>query len=77
MPLCQTLNDCIFHTVSYFATKLHNSIKLMMLFPAVVMNSPNSKVCLGGERSILSINLRESHEGGKGRVLIKCNRMDG
>ncbi len=41
----QTSRDCIFHILRYFATKLHNSIKLMMLFPAVLMNFPNSKVC--------------------------------
>ena len=42
-----------FHILRYFATKLHNSAKSMMLFSAVAMNSPNSKVRLKEERSIL------------------------
>ena len=40
----QTLNDCIFHILRYFANKLHSATKSMMLFPAVAMNSHNSKV---------------------------------
>ncbi len=48
---------CIFHILRYFATKLHNFTKFRMLFPAVLMiiliiNFPNSKVCLIGELSI-------------------------
>ncbi len=35
-----------------FQTKLHSFTKLMMLFPAVLMNFPYSKVCLIGEWSI-------------------------
>ncbi len=38
---------CIFHILRYqFATKLHNFTKFRMLFAAVLMNFPNSKVCL-------------------------------
>ena len=37
---------CIFHILRYFSSKLHNFTKFMMLFPAVLMNFPNSKVCL-------------------------------
>ena len=51
----QTSHDCIFHILRYFSTKLHNFTKLMMLFPAVLMNFPNSKVCLIGEWSIPSV----------------------
>ena len=43
---------CIFHILRYFSTKLHNFTKFMMLFPAVLMNFPNSEVCLIGEWSI-------------------------
>ena len=45
----QTSHDCIFHILLYFTTKLHNFTKFMMLFPAVLTNFPNSKVCLIGE----------------------------
>ena len=46
-------HDCIFHILRYFATKLHNFTKFRMLFPAVLMNFPDSKVCqLIGEWSI-------------------------
>ncbi len=48
----QTSHDCIFLILRYFATKLHNFTKFMMLFPAVLMNFPNSEVCLIGEWSI-------------------------
>ncbi len=37
---------------TYFSTKLHNFTKFRMLFPAVLMNFPNSKVFLIGEWSI-------------------------
>ena len=50
----QTSHDCIFHILRYLATKLHNFTKFMMLFPAVLMNFPNSKVCLIGEWSIVA-----------------------
>ena len=45
----QTSQDYIFRN---FATKLHNFTKFGMLFSAVLMNIPNSKVCLKGEWSI-------------------------
>ena len=35
-----------------FATNRPNLTKLRMLFSAVLMNIPNSKVCLKGESSI-------------------------
>ena len=54
MQNLHTLNDCIFHILRYSATKLHNAIKSIVLFPAVVMNFPNSKVSLKGERSIVA-----------------------
>ena len=38
----------IFHILQCFATKLHYFTKFRMLFPAVLMNIPNSKVCLKG-----------------------------
>ena len=41
--------DHIFHILQYFATKLDNCMKLRMLFPAVLIDFPNSKVCLIGE----------------------------
>ena len=43
------LHDCIFHILRYFATKLHNFTKYRILFPAGLMNFPNSNVCLIGE----------------------------
>ncbi len=48
----QTSHDCILHILRYLATKLHNFTKFVMLFPAVLMNFPNSKVSLIGEWSI-------------------------
>ena len=42
----------IFHILQCFATKLHNFAKFRMLFPAVLINIPNFKVCLKGESSI-------------------------
>ena len=54
------LNDCFFHILRYFVTALHNSTKIMMRFPAVLMNSPNSKVHLKGKRSIGVTNLTKS-----------------
>ena len=45
--------DYIFHILQCFATKLHNSAKFMMLVSAVLMNIPNSKVCLKGESFIV------------------------
>ncbi len=48
----QTSHDCIFHILRYFSTKLHNFTKFRMFFQAVLMNFPNSKVCLIGEWSI-------------------------
>ena len=41
--------DHIFHILQYFATKLDNCMKFRMLFPAVLIDFPNSKVCLMGE----------------------------
>ncbi len=41
-----------------FSTKLHNFTKFMMLFPAVLMNFPNSTVCLIEEWSIRTRKLR-------------------
>ena len=46
------LQDYIFDILQCFATKRHNFTKFRMLFPAVLMNIPNSKVCLEGEWSI-------------------------
>ena len=42
----------MFHILQCFVTKLHNFAKFGMLFQAVLMNIPNSKVCLRGEWSI-------------------------
>ena len=42
----------IFHSLQYFATKLHNFIMLRMLFLAVLINFQNSKVCLIEDGSI-------------------------
>ncbi len=42
----------IIHCITRCVTKLHNFTKFRMLFPAVLMNFPNSKVCLIGEWSI-------------------------
>ena len=49
----QTLRGHIFHILQYFATKLDNCVKFRMFFPAVLIDFPNSKVCLIGERSIV------------------------
>ena len=48
----QTSHDCIFHILRYFSTKIHHFTKFMMLFPSVLINFPNSEVCLIGEWSI-------------------------
>ena len=45
-------NLALFITFANFSTKLHIFTKFMMLFPAVLMNFPNSEVCLIGEWSI-------------------------
>ena len=42
-------------SIQYFSTKRHNFTKFMMLIPAVLMNFPNSKVCLIGEWSIVNL----------------------
>ena len=47
--------------LQYFATKLHNCTKIRILFPAVLINFPNSKVCLIGERSIHRIEFGTVH----------------
>ena len=49
----QTSHDCICHILRYFSTKLHNFTKFRMLFPAVLMNFPNSKVFIIGEWPIV------------------------
>ena len=41
----------LIYILQCFATKLHNFTKFRMLFPAVLTNIPNSKVCLKGEWS--------------------------
>ena len=47
------------HILKYFLTKLHYFAKFRMLFPAVLINIPNSKVCLKGEWSIeISVYIR-------------------
>ncbi len=65
----QTSHDCIFHILRYFSTKLHNFTKFMMLFPAVLMNFPNSEVCLIGEWLIYFskdwLGLKEMDAAGK------------
>ena len=43
------MRDCIFHILHHFVTKLPNFTKLMIVFPVVVMNFPNSKVRPKGE----------------------------
>ena len=43
----------MFHILKYFATKLDNCMKFRVLFPAVLIDFPNSKVCLIGEWSIV------------------------
>ena len=53
MQSSQTSQGYIFHILQCFATKLHNFNKFRMLFSAVLMNTPNSKVCLKGESSIV------------------------
>ena len=45
--------DYICHILRYFSTKLHNFTKFRMLFPAVLMNFPNSKVFIIGEWPIV------------------------
>ena len=50
----QTSQEYIFHILQCFATSLHNFTKFRMLFLAVLLNIPNSKVCLKGESSIVS-----------------------
>ena len=49
MKNSQTSQDYI---LQCFATKLHDFAKFRMLFPAVLMDIPNFKVCLKGEWSI-------------------------
>ena len=49
----QTLQDYIFPISQYFATKLDNCMKFRMLFPAVLIDFPNLKVCPVGEWSIM------------------------
>ena len=44
-----------YHILRYFSTKLRNFTKFMMLFPAVLMNFPNSEVFLIGEWPILHL----------------------
>ena len=44
--------DSILLILLYFATKLYNFTKLRVLFPTVLINFPNSKVCLIGKWSI-------------------------
>ncbi len=61
----------ILHILRYFATKLHNFTKFMMLFPAVLMNFPNSKVCLIGEWSIAAC--KPTFESPVTRCNISCN----
>ena len=39
----------IFHILQYFATKLDNCMNFRMLFPAVLIDFPNLKVCLIGK----------------------------
>ena len=51
----QALQGYIFHILKYFTTKLDNCIKFRMLFPAVLIDFPNAKVCLIGEWSISCI----------------------
>ena len=41
-----------FLILQYFATKLDNCMKFRMLFPAVLIDFPNSNVCVIGEWSI-------------------------
>ena len=43
--------------LQYFATKLDHFTKFRMLFPAVLMNIPNSKVCLKGDGLLNSISV--------------------
>ena len=52
MENLQTLHYYIFDILQYFATKLDNCLKFRMLFPAVLIDFPNSKVCLIGELPI-------------------------
>ena len=42
----------IFHILRYFSTKLDNCMEFRMLFPAMLIDFLNSKVCLLGEWSI-------------------------
>ncbi len=74
----QTSHDCIFHILRYFSTKLHNLTQFMMLFPAVLMNFPNSKVCrLIGKWSIaiiFRIILIFNKWISFWRVYVYCNR---
>ena len=44
--------DYIFHILQYIVTKLDNGMKFRILLPAVLVDFPNSKVCLIGEWSI-------------------------
>ena len=51
----QISQDYIFDILQCFAIKLYNFTKFTMLFLAVLMNIPNSKVCLKGEWSIATM----------------------
>ena len=42
----------VLHILQYFATELENRRKFRVLFPAVLIDFPNSKVCLIGEWSV-------------------------
>ena len=46
----------MFHSLQHFVTNIHNFTKLKMLFPAVLIYFPSSKVYLIGNRSITSVN---------------------
>ena len=45
----QNLQDYIFYILQCFAAKLDNCMKFRMLFPAVLIDFSNSKVCLIGK----------------------------
>ena len=47
--------DYVFHILQDFVTKFHNCIKFRMLFPAALIDFPNSKVCAIEEWSITEL----------------------
>ena len=58
----QTLQDYIIHILQYFATRFDSRMKFRMLFSAVLIDFPNSKVCIIGELSIVDHARNKGYE---------------